>query len=97
MMIKRVVATVILMALLLVLALPAFAGGTMNCGSGGYAYTKGRTEFSFQNQYHKLDANVWGPVQSGSTVTHPWGWKTGTHTWDVFGSGIEYESGYCVS
>lgn len=84
-----------LVAALLALAVPAMADGSVNCGTGGYLYTKGQTLYSYNNQYHSVDGSEVGPFQSASVVTVPWGFNTGTHPWAVWGTNITYETAVC--
>jgi len=83
---RTTILVVVISLLLLGAALPAVAGGTANCGSGGHGYTSG-TPGILRHKFGNSD--VW----SSGTVYH--GYFTGSQGWEVYGATTE--NGWCVT
>ncbi len=89
---KRLAALCVGLLLAVLTAAPALAGGTVNCGGAGQLYTTGKSTVS---QYHWVDDfGSTGNLGSG-TVQVYWGAHSGSYQWDVYGTGVYYESARC--
>ncbi|HAX82271.1 MAG TPA: hypothetical protein DCY40_06885 [Actinobacteria bacterium] len=76
-----------------VTAAPALASGTVDCLGGGILYTFGRSTVS---QIHKVVNIGQTPNLGPGNVQVNWGWHSSSYQWDVFGTGVYYESARCV-
>jgi hypothetical protein len=75
----------LIVAILMTLAIPAYAGGTVNCGSLGHGYTTAGTG-SVGNRSHYMP-DFGGTTVGEATVYH--GTLSGSVSWDVTGTGNE--------
>lgn len=92
---KRIAVTLALALLLVILmAVPAFAGGTVDCMGGGYLTTIGKSTVS---QYHWVSSlGATGDLGPGYWHVN-WGYHTSSYQWDVYGTGVYYESARCYA
>lgn len=90
---RHLSALVLSVVMVVFMAAPAAAGGTVSCGSGGYLFTMGKSTGA---QYHWVDDyGLVGPLTPGGTWSVSWGLKSGTHQWDVWGIGVYWENSVC--
>lgn len=85
---RSIVLALVISLLLLGTALPALAGGTAYCGSGGWGYTYSNA-FADHTFGNSTVRNVNG------TVGH--GYFTGNQGWDVYNPNPPVENGWCVT
>lgn len=89
---RQVLALVLVVVFVVLTAGPAAAGGTVSCGGAGQLYTFGKSTVS---QYHWVDdLGSTGDLGAGSWQVY-WGLRSGSYQWDVYGTGVYYESAHC--
>ena len=90
---KRLAALAAGLLLATVTAAPALAGGTVSCLGGGILYTFGRSTVS---QHHKVVNLGETPDLGPGNWQVNWGFQTSSYQWDVWGTGVYYESARCA-
>ena len=89
---RRLITILIALATTLLVPTYALAGGFEACGCGGQMYTMGNstnTQYHFVAPFGSTSNRGSGPEQIY------WGLISGTHEWDVYGTGITYENAVC--
>jgi hypothetical protein len=81
----RIKFTALIVAILMILAIPAYAGGTVNCGSLGHGYTTAGAGSAGNRDHYMPDFG--GTTVGEGTLYH--GTLSGSVSWDVTGSGAE--------
>jgi hypothetical protein len=91
---KTLIALALALLLVILLAVPALAGGTVNCMGGGNLTTIGKSTVS---QQHSVSGIGTTPDLGPGYIHVNWGWHTSSYQWDVFGTGVYYESARCYA
>jgi hypothetical protein len=84
---------VLVVALLVAMTIPAWAGGTVACGGGGQMYTRGWASTT-AGQTHWRGLNQAGPYLQTYKQVY-WGFHTGNQSWDVTGPTVYSETALC--
>lgn len=89
---RQVLALVLAVVFVVLMAGPAAAGGTVTCGGAGQLYTFGKSTVS--QQHWVDDLGTTDDLGPGIKQFY-WGLRSSSYQWDVFGTGVYYESAHC--